>query len=107
MQQRVLDYNEDGASVGVANRNVTYNMIKPELPDKRKMVYDVILSHGKKGITRKEIAEILRWPINCVTGRVTELRDKNHLIVEADNVPKPCYDGRMFPNGVLVARCFF
>ena len=104
LQNTLFDFDkkaaEDSVNIGKAVRNATYSMIKPGLPEKRMRVYEVILQHPE-GITRKEIARILRWPINCVTGRVTELRDKHGLIVETNTVPSPCYDGRMYPNGVL------
>jgi len=109
MQKPLSDYleeeNEDEldepvVSIGKSVRNAAYRMIKPELPEKRQRVYEIILSHPD-GVTRKQIARELGWPINCVTGRVTELRDVHHLIREVAPVPSPCYDGRMFPNGVL------
>lgn len=31
------------------------------------------------GISNQEIAEKLRWPINCVTPRVKELREKGRV----------------------------
>ena len=37
-------------------------------------------------ITSQKIAEELHWPINCVTGRITELRDTMMLIEEAGKV---------------------
>lgn len=104
MQQKLFDEYDDDVlekvNIGEAVRNATYNMIKPNLPEKRQRVYEVILQHPS-GITRKEIAKILGWPINCVTGRVTELRDQERLIVEEGTTPTPCYDGRVYPNGVL------
>lgn len=106
MQQQLLDeydsdaYHKKGVNIGRAVRNAAYSMIQPDLPDKRQRVYEIILQHPE-GITRKQIAKALGWPINCVTGRVTELRDNEHLIIEAGTEPTPCYDGRMYPNGVL------
>jgi len=105
--QRLIDEDyEADVKQGIANRNATFMMIQPELPEKRQKVYNIILSKGKKGVTRKEIASALGWPINCVTGRVTELRDKHNLIVEPDSRLTPCYDGRVYPNGVLIAKCY-
>ena len=101
MQRSLFEEDEDNLEVGKAIRNATYRMIKPDLPEKRRMVYEVILSNPG-GITRKGIARVLGWPINCVTGRVTELRDKHHLIKEVSTVPSPSYDGRIFHNGVIV-----
>ena len=102
MQQKLYDeFDEDATKVniGKATRNATYSMIKPDLPEKRQRVYEVILQHPQ-GVTRKQIAGELGWPINCVTGRVTELRDSG-FIIEDGTESAPCYDGRMYPNGVL------
>jgi len=104
MQRGIYDYieseDEPNIEMGKAVRNATFHMIQAGLPEKRRMVYEVILAHPG-GITRKQIAKALCWPINCVTGRVTELRDVHHLIKEVSTVSCPCYDGRMYPNGVL------
>lgn len=104
MQNSIYDFIEDedepDFKVGEAIRNATFHMIQKSLPEKRRLVYEVILANPG-GITRKQIAKILGWPINCVTGRVTELRDKHQLIQEVSVVSSPCYDGRMYPNGVL------
>ena len=103
MQRELFDYienEETNLEVGKAVRNATFQMIQKDLPEKRRLVYEVILANPG-GITRKQIAKILGWPINCVTGRVTELRDTHNLIKEVATVSSPCYDGRMYPNGVL------
>ena len=103
MQKQLIDYEEESSTpIGTSVRNATYQMIKPDLPDKRQRVYEIILQHPE-GVTRKQIAKALGWPINCVTGRVTELRDKEGLIRESGTTSAPCYDGRMYPNGVLKA----
>ena len=112
MQEKLFDEYDDDiwekthkVNIGTAARNATYRMIKPDLPDKRQRVYEAILlltsSEHPNGVTRKQIAKHLGWPINCVTGRVTELRDIEHLIVEEGTELTPCYDGRVYPNGVL------
>jgi len=101
MQKQVDDYLDEESSTPIGT-SVRYQMIKPDLPEKRQRVYEVILQHPE-GITRKQIAKALGWPINCVTGRVTELRDQEGLIREAGTTSAPCYDGRMYPNGVLKA----
>lgn len=104
LQRGIFDYiegdDEPDFEIGKAVRNATFHMIQKTLPEKRRLVYEVILENPG-GVTRKQIAKILGWPINCVTGRVTELRDKHHLIKEVSTVSSPCYDGRMYPNGVL------
>jgi len=82
--------------IGKAVRNATYHQIKPELPEKRQRVFEVILVHPK-GITNKQIALELKWPINCVTGRVSELREAG--FIKADGVKYlPDHEGRMHPN---------
>jgi len=97
IQQSLFD--DDSKMIGKAVRNATFHMIKPDLPEKRRMVYEVILENHS--ITRKKIAKILGWPINCVTGRVKELLDAN--LVKEDGIEyTPSHDGKMFPNGVLV-----
>jgi hypothetical protein len=57
-----------------------YNAIYSKIGDKQRKVYEAI---GELGIaTNEQIAEYLDWPINCVTGRVTELRKFGMVGVE-------------------------
>jgi len=105
MQENLYDFideEEPPVEVGKAVRNATYNMIKPKLPEKRQRVYEVILKHPE-GITRKKIAREITesgWPINCVTGRVTELLNSN-LIKEDGIEYTPSHDGKMYPNALV------
>ena len=39
--------------------------------------------------TDEEIREYLGWPINCVTGRISELKQKG-IIVETRTIKGPC-----------------
>ena len=39
-----------------------------------------LLSNFMKGKTNRELSELLRLPINCITPRVKELREKGHVI---------------------------
>lgn len=103
MQNSLYDFEEDTIPVGEAVRNATYRMIKPDLPEKRQRVYEVILAHPN-GITNKDIAKALRWPINCVTGRVAELRDKEKLIEAVGTKPMPDYEGKVHPNTIWRAK---
>jgi len=82
--------------VGKAVRNATYQIIKPHLCETRQRVYEIILQHPE-GICNKQIA--LEWgvPINCVTGRVTELR-KEGLVDACGTKAIPDHRGRMHPN---------
>lgn len=49
--------------------------IQEKLPFTRKKVFDVIKNHGDFGATTVTLSMVLGWPINCVSGRVTELCD--------------------------------
>ena len=51
-----------------------FDSIQEKLPRARQTVLDVISAAGESGIALHEISERLHWPINCVSGRVTELR---------------------------------
>jgi len=92
-------FEEKDLDVGKATRNATYQMIKNSLPEKRLRVYEVIIQNPK-GITRKGIAKTLGWAINCVTGRVTELKNAG-LIVEDGIEYTSNYDGTMHPNSLV------
>lgn len=48
-----------------------YNSIKPRLGSKQRAVYEAIKEMGIA--SNEQVADYLRWPINCVTGRSTEL----------------------------------
>lgn len=54
-----------------------YHDIKPELGDRQKMVYDELVKLGDA--TNTEIASSLHIPINAVTPRIFELRQKGHV----------------------------
>jgi predicted transcriptional regulator len=40
---------------------------------------EVLAVFGRNPLTNKQVSEILRWPINCVTPRVLELRNEGLL----------------------------
>lgn len=82
--------------IGKAVRNATYQMIKPHLCETRQRVYEIILQHPE-GICNKTIALELGWPINSVTGRVTELREAG-LVGSCGTKAVPDHRGRMHPN---------
>ena len=48
-----------------------YRQIAQELPRKRASVYFTIVQNP--GITRQALSIAMHWPINSITGRVTEL----------------------------------
>ena len=52
--------------------------IKPSLPEKRQQVYSVIASRPE-GMALFEVAKALRWPVHCVSGRITELREAGYI----------------------------
>jgi hypothetical protein len=54
-----------------SNSLEAYLSIIETLPRKRADVFRVIKEYGP--VTNKQIAMILAWPINCVTGRTNEL----------------------------------
>jgi len=97
LQQRLFE--ETNMDVGKATRNANFQMIKNDLPEKRQRVYEVIIQNPK-GITRKGIAKTLGWAINCVTGRVTELKNAG-LIVEDGIEYTSNHDGSMHPNTLV------
>ena len=103
MQSVLFDYNEKDELVpfteldmGKAVRNATYHMIKPDLSEKRQRVFEVIAQHPD-GVCNKQIALELGWPINCVTGRVTELREAKY-IKQVGVKDLPDHEGRVHPN---------
>lgn len=54
----------------------TYETVKSTLSGKRRLVFACIESMGP--VTAFEIAEFMGWPINSVSGRVSELKDGLH-----------------------------
>ena len=56
-----------------------YKDIVHELGDRQKRVLE-LFTHRGIAMTNNEIADILKWAINCVTPRVFELRCQNKLI---------------------------
>jgi hypothetical protein len=55
-----------------------YKIIKPELGELQKVVYQTIVMNP--GMSNHDIARFLHWEINRVTPRVKELRDKGIVI---------------------------
>jgi len=91
---------EESVDVGKSVRNATYSMIQNSLPNCRRIIFEVIIKAGNKGITRKGIAEQLGWRDRSVCGRVKELLDVG--LIKTDGIEYvPNHDGKMYPNGVL------
>lgn len=63
-----------------------YDEVLPTLSDKRKTVYDVIASRPS---ALWEICNTLRWPVNRVSGRVTELSGLNLIVDSGDRRVNP------------------
>ena len=99
MQNSLYDFEEKPQmSIGKAVRNATYQMIKPDLPEKRQRVYEVILAHPD-GICAKEIRKKLGWGIQSISGRVSELHQSDPPLIEACGIKYlPDFDGKMYPN---------
>lgn len=57
-----------------ANRNLAYQNILDKLPEKRKMIYNIVANNN--GITSQEISDKYNLPINQVVGRVYELKER-------------------------------
>ncbi len=55
-----------------------YHILYDDLGNRQKEVLDVI--RDNPGVCNKEIAEMLLLPINCVTGRVKELRELRFVV---------------------------
>ena len=105
-QKRIdTDYNDvendfvEPVRTGIPERNATYSLIQQDLPDRRARIFEIILKHPN-GVTSKEIAKELGWTINCVTGRISELRDKEGLICKVGTKLLPSHDGKMYPNSL-------
>lgn len=56
-----------------------YHEIEPRLPAKRRAVYECI-DDDDKGRTLFELVRVLGWPVNCVSGRVTELHKAAQIV---------------------------
>ena len=52
--------------------------VKPKLNQKQHEVYRAIEQHGP--ITNKQLAEVMDRPVNTITPRVLELREKRHIV---------------------------
>lgn len=59
-----------------------YEAIKPTLTERQQQVLAVLKRCDC--MCNFQIAQQLGWPINCVTGRVKELRDKNKVEKDGD-----------------------
>lgn len=78
-----------------------YQIKSESIPTDRDRVYKEIAGNG--GITLKEIAEKWGCPPNCISGRITELREMGFIV--ADGVRYLAnYKGKMYPHTVWRVR---
>jgi hypothetical protein len=58
---------------------IAYREIQPTLGPRQLEVYRVLQDATRKGfdMTNNELSAVLKLPINCITGRVFELRQKD------------------------------
>lgn len=56
-----------------ASRQAFLNLA-PKLPKRRRAVYGVV-EGSIIGVTFKDVMAALRWPVNCVSGRLSELEE--------------------------------
>lgn len=66
--------------MSVAHTSVyAFNRIKDKLGNKQERVFDALIELGTA--SNEKLADYLGWPINSVTGRVTELKKMGYLDV--------------------------
>lgn len=54
-------------------QRAAWESIQGKLPESRWKVWEAIDRYGEFGVTTFTVADVLGWPINCVSGRITEL----------------------------------
>ncbi len=59
---------------GNAESVAAFAQIADTLPEQRRRVYELILSKGEYGATAQECADAFGVGINCVSGRLSELK---------------------------------
>jgi hypothetical protein len=69
----------ENSNNSTSNRNTAYYSIIEKLPEKRKLIFELIQEN--KICTAQELAEKYMLPINEITGRITELKNMC-LVVE-------------------------
>lgn len=58
------------------NRNESY-----ELVEKKKKAQIVLESLNLEPLTARQLSKKLRWPINCIVGRIKELREEEKVTI--------------------------
>ena len=79
----------------------SYRLIQPELSFRQRQVYDAL---SRMPCTNRELTNRLGLPINSITGRVKELRDKG-LVCE-NRVKFDCVTNRMVCEWSIVCNKF-
>ena len=64
-------------------RNESYSLFSPKLGQRQREVYELLCQLGP--LSNRHISDILKRPVNTVTGRVMELRQLG-LVAEAGTV---------------------
>ena len=58
--------------------SIAANPIKEKKQKDRFRVLEIVVDN--EGVTSKEIAYIMERPLNCISGRITELKKSGHII---------------------------
>lgn len=58
----------------------SWDSLQPTISEKRQKVLDRIIDSDYRGMTLFELEEVLQWPINRISGRVTELAKMGRII---------------------------
>jgi len=66
-----------------------YKEIADTLPEKRRAVFGAIHRAGGRGSTLFELVDALKWPVNWISGRVTELKDAEFIYDSGDRRVNP------------------
>lgn len=93
MQQTRFDYDIDKFDV----KTETYLIKKDSIQNDRDRVYQEIAGNG--GTTLKEIADKWGCPPNCISGRITELRQMGYIAADGKRY-LPNYKGKMYPHTI-------
>lgn len=52
--------------------------VQDELPEKRRIVFQMIARH-ERGVTLFQLVNLLNWPVNSISGRLTELERSGRI----------------------------
>lgn len=66
-----------------------FREIQGNLQARESVVLSAILDAGQAGVTLFQLTERLGWPVNCVSGRVTKLRDRNLIFDTGARITNP------------------